>query len=59
MRNAATRLISNQGYEVPPKPVGAENSVTAAGLVFADVYGFTSFGTWLREHSMWVPITVS
>ena len=29
----------------------AENSVTAADLVFADVCGFTNFGVWLREHS--------
>ena len=31
--------------------MGAENGVTAADLVFADVYGFTHFGFWLREHS--------
>jgi hypothetical protein len=29
----------------------AENGVTAADLVFADVYGFANFGFWLREHS--------
>jgi hypothetical protein len=32
-------------------PVGAENGVTAADLVFADVYWFTNIGIWLREHS--------
>jgi hypothetical protein len=31
--------------------VGAENGVTAAALVIADVCGFTNFGIWLREHS--------
>jgi hypothetical protein len=31
--------------------VGAENGVTAAYLVFADVCGFTNFGFRLREHS--------
>lgn len=33
------------------RPVGAENSVTAADLVIADVCGFTNFGIWLCEHS--------
>ena len=31
--------------------MGAENGVTAADLVFADVCGFTNFGIWLRERS--------
>ena len=31
--------------------MGAENGVTAAALVIADVCGFTNFGIWLREHS--------
>ena len=33
-----------------PVPVGADNGVTAADLVFTVVPGFTKFGIWLREH---------